>query len=793
MIKNYLKIALRNLNRNKAYAVINVVGLTLSTASAILLFTFISFHLDFDSFHADTDRIYRFVSQQKRETVWYAPSVPPSLGELMRNDYDYEESLARVVTNEEVQVDYGDNQKVIESSGVSFVEPAFFEIFNYPLVGGNILNEFKEPGKAAVTESIARKYFGDKPALGKTLKIDNSVSVTITAVLKDLPSNTFQQAEIFASYSSMENYMDFFTNHDAWGGISSQLQCFVKLKEGVDAETVEASMVPFPAKYRPNSMNIHTYFLQPLSEVHFDQELNGPMPKRTLWTLGIIGLFLIVSACLNFVNLATAQVFNRLKEVGVRKSLGSKKIQLFGQFLTETSLIAFFSVLISVVLALLFLPYLNQLFELNIGRNAILNSRVMVFSSILFVLITFLSGSYPGLLLSRFTPIKALKGKLAGVNFGGINLRKGLIVVQFVISQVLIIGMTVIIKQMHYNQTTDLGFDKEAVIMIPKGPARERADISTFKQELSGKANILDVTECYAAPASEYGWGTNFKAKEEDEEAGFSLTIKAGDSDYLETFGLELVAGRNIAKSDTLIEFLANETFIKKMNYSSPQEAIGKYFNISQYQAVPLVGVVKDFHNASMHEEISAAAIGMFPNVLDNYAVKLNPQNIRGGLEEIEEVWSGMNPNAVFTYDFVDQSIKEFYESEQRLLSLLQIFTGIALFIGAMGLFGLVTFMVERKTKEIGVRKVLGGSLTHILWLFGKEFSVLLVLSFVIAAPVAWYFSSEWLKDFVFPVRLGAWLFVIAFLFTISIATLSVIFKVLKAALVNPVESLRSE
>lgn len=793
MLRNYLKIALRSLKNSKAYTVINIVGLTLSTASVLLLFAFITFHLGFDDFHSDEDRIYRFVTQQKRETINYVFSTPPALGQLMRTDYDYEESLARMVTTEEVQIDYGDNQKIIEEDGAAFVEPSFFEIFNFPVKEGDILNEFKQPGKAAVTESMARKYFGDKPAIGRSLKIDNSVLVTITAVLKDLPTNTFQQAQIFASYPTLENYKDLFVNPDSWGGISSELQSFVKLKDGVDQAKVEEAMAPFPVKYRPNSMNIHTYFLQPLNEIHFDPRYEGPMPKRTLWTLGVVGLFLLISACLNFINLATAQVFNRLKEVGVRKSLGSKKRQLFGQFLTETSLLALSSLICAVVVALLFLPYLNNLFDMNIGSDSILNLKVFVFSVVIFLVVTLLSGSYPGILLARFTPVMALKGKLGSVNFAGINLRKGLIVVQFVISQVLIIGMMVIIKQMHYSQTADLGFEKEAVVMVPRGAANERSDVSSFKQQLAGKAAILDVAECFAAPASGYGWGTNIIPKGEDEEADFHVSVKAGDERYLETFGIELIAGRNIRKSDTLNEFLVNETFLKKMNYTSPDQAIGQYFYISRGAAVPIVGVVKDFNTGSMHEEISAAVIGVLPNVMYNYAIKLNPQNIKGGLDEIEKVWSGLNSDGIFSYDFVDQSIREFYIREQRMLSLLQIFTGIALFIGAMGLFGLVTFMVERKTKEIGVRKILGGSLANILWIFGREFAVLLIISFAVAAPIGWYFSNEWLKDFAFPIKMGVGLFLVGFSFTIGIATVSVIVKVLKAAMVNPVKSLRSE
>ena len=793
MLKNYLKIAWRSLKRNKTYAGINVLGLVLSMASSLLIFAFIHFHLNFDDFHTDEDRIYRIGTKQQRETTSYIYSVPPALGAVLRRDYDFEESLARVVNEEEVQVTYRDNQKVVETYGVSFVEPAFFEIFNFPLKEGEVQKEFLQPGKAAITERMARKYFGDQAAIGQSLKISNAIDLTISAVLKDLPQNTFQQPEIFISYPSLESRMDFFVDPDAWNGISSQLQCFVKLKNGVKAEDVEQAMAPFPEKYRPGHTNVHTYMMQPLYTLHSSETFQGPMPNRTLWTLGIIGAFLIISSCLNFINLATAQVFNRLKEVGVRKSLGSMKNQLFGQFLTETSLIALVAVIFSFVVALLFLPYLNELFAMELTSQAVLNGEVVGFAALLTIFITLLSGSYPGLLLARFSPIMALKGKLSGVQFGGINLRKALIVVQFVISQVLIIGMLVIIKQINYSQHSQLGFDREAVVMIRKGNANQRSDVSSFMQQLSQKSNILGVTECFAAPSSVNGWGTGVRYKGKDENESFHVTIKSGDEAYVNTFGLELLAGRNIRKSDSLNEILVNETFTKKMNFASPEEAIGQYFNVSDRGFVPVVGVLKDFHTSSMYDEIQPAVVGFFDNVMYNYAVKLNPKNIRGGLAEVEQSWSSLNPEEVFIYEFIDDIIREFYESDQRLLSLIKIFTGIAIFIGCMGLFGLISFMVERKTKEIGVRKVLGGSVASILWLFGREFLWLIAISFVVAAPVAWYFSDKWLQDFAFSIPLGANLFLTALLFTVLAATFSVMFKVLKAAAVNPVKSLRSE
>ncbi|SOE22053.1 duplicated orphan permease [Spirosomataceae bacterium TFI 002] len=794
MLKNYFKIAIRSLKKNKTYGFINVIGLTLSIASGILLFTFINFHLDFDSFHSDSDRIYRIVTEQKRDVISYQASVPPALGIVVRENFDFDENIARTVKFSDSQITYADNKKIIEEAGIYYAESDFFNIFNFPFLEGSLTKEFEEPNKAFLTESIAKKYFGEaSAAIGQTLKIDNNELVTVIAILKDVPENSFLENDIFVSYASLKKNENWYVAADSWSGISSSLQCFAKLKPGVNPEQLEQSMAPFPAKYRPESSNVHTYKMQPINDWHFNANYNGPMPKRTLWILGIIGLFLLISACLNFINLATAQVMNRLKEVGVRKSLGSRKSQLFGQFLTETAIIALCATIIALGLAVLMLPQLNQLFETSISTEQMLNFNLVAFVFAVFAFATFISGTYPGILLSKFQPIAALKGKLSNVNVAGLNLRKALIVTQFMISQVLIIGMLVIVKQMRFNQQKDLGFNKEALVMLPIPVGQNAEDKRAFKERLLSQSSILNSTICFTPPASNSNWGASVQFKGKDEQEDFRMNVKGGDEDYLKTFGLELVAGRNIRRSDTLNEILVNQTFLKKMNFASPDEAIGKYMEIAGENAIPIVGVIKDFHDQSMHSDISAIGIGSHQDVSFSYAVKLNPANMSDGLKAIENVWNSVYPDNVFTYEFVDESIKEFYETEQRLLSLIQLFTAIAIFIGAMGLYGLVSFMVERKTKEIGVRKVLGGSVANILWLFGKEFAALIVVSFLIAAPLAWYLSTAWLQDFTFRVPVGAELFIAALVLTVLIATVSVSFKVIRAALVNPVVSLKSE
>jgi putative ABC transport system permease protein len=794
MIKNYFKMAWRTLQKNKVYGFINVTGLMLSLAAAILIFTFINYHLSFDNFHADSDRIYRIVTEQKREDISYQASVPPGLSETVRTNFDFEEAIARTVNFSDVQVTYGNNQKVLEEKGVLYAESDFFKIFNFPFLQGSLTKEFLEPNKAFLTKRLAEKYFGNvSVAIGQTIKLNNTDLLTVIGVLEDLPQNSFEDIEIFVSYPTLIKDNNWLVSAETWGGITSDLKCYVKLIDGVNPEQVEKAMAPFPSKYRPKSSNIHTYYLQPLSDVHFNPNYHGAMPSKTLWTLGIIGLFLLISACLNFINLATAQVLNRLKEVGVRKSLGGRKAQLFWQFLTETGLIAFVSVALAILLAILCLPYLNSLFETEIGHSEMLSPKMFLFAFVMFVVSAFASGAYPGLLLSRFSPVMALKGKLSSLNFGGVNLRKTLIVTQFVISQVLIIGMLVIIKQMNFSQNTDLGFDKEALLMIPVVSGSDASDKRAFKERLERLPNVEKATICFTAPASNMNWGTSIQMNQKDEQEAFRVSVRAGDESYLETFGLELVSGRNIRKSDTLNEIMVNETFIKKMNYASPEEALTQITSFADSDNIPIVGVFKDFHVGSTYDEISAVAIGSVSEVLMQYGVKINPQNISGSMKEIEDLWNEANPETFFSYNFVDESIKEFYVSEQRLLTLLEIFTAISIFISSLGLFGLVSFMVERKTKEIGVRKVLGSSVSSILWLFSKEFSWLIGIAFLLSAPIAFWLTNQWLQDFVFKAEFGIGLFLLALLFSILISGISVSYKVIKAAVANPVESLKTE
>jgi putative ABC transport system permease protein len=794
MIKNYFKIAFRNLKRNKAYMAINVMGLALGITCAILIFTIIKYHLNVDRFHANTDRIYRIVTEQHRDNVSYTAGVPSPLGKALREDYNYTEKIGRIATFEDALITIKDNagdKKFKEGPGIAFTEPEYFDIFNFPLLQGDKKTALTEPNTAIITEQVAKKYFGTTDAINRVFRLDNKIDFKVSGILKNIPENTDQHCQVYASYSTLKQYNEWLGSDNAWGGIESAMNCYVLLRPNVNPAQVESVLPEYVKKFRPKSKNVHVYKLQPLSDIHFDARYDGVMQKKTLWILSLIGFFLVITACVNFINLATAQALNRSKEVGVRKVLGSKRSQLFWQFIAETTVITVLAVIIAIALSYLALPYVNRWFGLNLHINLFSDWRLLLFIPLLAIVVIFFAGSYPGLILSGFQPIVALKNKLTQRNAGGFNTRRSLIIVQFAISQVLIIAVIVIAKQMNYSKNSDLGFTKDAIVMVPVSSSPEKT--KTLKTQLQKIPGVQDVSMCFSPPSSSNSWNTAPVYDNQLEEEPFRISVKSGDEDFVKTFGLRLVAGRNLYPSDSVREFVVNETFVNKVNLKSPNDALGKSLKIGGNLKGLIVGVVKDFHDRSFYGEINALCITTDIELYNSYAVKINLANTKSILSAIEKTWVSMNPEGLYAYEFVDKHIASFYESEDLMLKLIQVFSFIAIFIGCLGLYGLVSFMATQKTKEIGIRKVLGGSILNILWMFGKEFSRLILLAFIIAAPVGFWLMHSWLQDFKFRTPINTWVFVSAMLVTIIVATLTVGYRSIRAALANPIKSLRTE
>lgn len=791
MIKNYFKIAWRNLKRNKAYAFISVTGLALGITCGILIFTLISYHLSFDNFHKDSNRIYRFYTEWHDESIGKSGAVPQPLGKAYRDNFTLSEKTARIIhfSRTLITIPGNDVKKFREDDGVAFTEREYFDMLNFPLIKGNAKSVLQKPNEALITETIAKKYFGDNDPLGKILRLDNKVSFTITGILKDLPANTDRKQQIYLSYGSLDTYTSP-RRETNWGGVYSGSEAFTKLKPGVTVSQANNALAQLvKINFKGRDAKVWFFKVQPLSDVHFNSELGGYVDKKYLWALFFIGLFLIITACVNFVNLATAQALNRSKEVGIRKVLGSLPKQLFWQFIVETVVITLIAIIVALGLAAIGLPLINNLFQSKMRFNWELLSLFIITIT---VVVVFLSGSYPGLVLARFQPIAALKSKLSQKEIGGFSLRRILVVVQFSISQVLIISTIIVVAQLQYSQNTDLGFNKDAIVLLSL-PDGANTKYNTLRNRIKEVQGVEKITLCYNAPASQSNstTGANYDHRAEDEHWGINL--KQADENYLSTFGIKLVAGRNFFPSDTTREFVVNETFVKKLGLK-PQDVIGKTLSVNgKHTTAPIVGVVKDFYNYSFHEEISPLCIMPDTGNYSTMAVKINMRNAKSSLASFEKIFNSTFPDELYSYQFLDESIARFYKMDNILLKLIEAFATIAIVIGCLGLYGLVSFMAVRKTKEIGVRKVLGANILQVLWLFGKEFSTLLMIAFLIAAPLGWWAMHNYLKDFAYKIPIGPGIFLISIASTFIIAAITVSHRATIAAVTNPVESLRSE
>lgn len=797
MIKNYFKIAWRHLQRNKSYTFINVAGLTLGITCSILIFIIVRFQLSFDNFHKDTGSIYRVVTDIHHDNISYTSGTPSPLGKALRDEYTFAEKLARVRTfsNTLVSITNGKEvRKFMEKEGMAFAEPEFFDIFNFPLVKGE-KSAMASPNNAFITEKLAHKYFPGKDAIGQTIRIENSLTCTIAGILKDLPANTDRIEGIYLPFVQMKDLDPSHADPNNWTSINNNMQTFVRLKKGITPASVKKLFPALMDKYYAGdrARTVYEFRLQPLSNIHFNPNYSGLVEKKYIWALAWVGLFLVITACVNFVNLATAQALTRSKEIGVRKVLGGKRLQLFWQFIAETALITLLATIIAFFLARQTLPYVNQLLEMRMTISFSTDGWLTAFLLILAALVTFLAGSYPGLVLAGFQPVLALKGKLNQRHIGGFSLRRTLVIVQFCISQLLIISTIVIAGQIHYSRKTDLGFIKDGIVQLSL-PIQDKQKMDHLRSVLMTMTGVEKTSLCFSSPASGDNDldGITFDNRAKPES--FNVNQKRGDDQYLSTFGLTLVAGRNFFPADSAHEFLINETLVRKLNLSSPQDAVGKSITIeADKQKGIIVGVVKDFYNYSFKGEIAPICITPNYRTYSLCAVKLNMARAGQLLPAFEKLWNETYPQYNYTYQFMDDSIAEFYEVETVLLTLIEVFAGIAIFIGCLGLYGMVSFMAVQKTKEIGVRKVLGAGVQDILWIFGKEFLRLLILAFLVAAPIGGWFMHSWLQDFVYRIPLNAQVFFLALLSTIVIAALTIGYRTLRSALANPVTSLRAE
>jgi putative ABC transport system permease protein len=798
MFQNQLKLAWRNLRKNKSYTLINILGLSSGVACAILIFTLASYQLSFDRFHPDAGRIYRVVTIFHQENTEYQSGVPQPLGKAFLNDYSYAEAAARVCVYNSALISLPyekEVKKFEEDDGVAYTDPGFFDIFRFPLLKGASGPVLTEPNTALITQQLAIKYFGSEQAVGKTIRYNNKWDFRITGILQDIPNNTDRRQEIYLSYVNLKDQDARLASDSSWGQIRSSMNFFIRLKPGLDPTLIDRQFTAIIKKYDPDDLTSTTFRLQPLTDIHFNTDFDGSVSRSFLWAFSLIGAFLIITACVNFINLATARALNRAKEVGIRKVMGSLRGQLFWQFIFETALLVLFAFLLACTLAALVLPAMNQLLRTRMTITAFTDPATQAFLLLLLIAVIFLAGSYPALILSNFRPIAALKGKLSQRHIGGFPLRRILVVTQFTISQMLIIGVIVIAGQMHYSETTDLGFKKDGIVLLPV-PQPDQVKMATLSARLAAVPGTEKITLCSAAPASSSNNHSSFTYDNRPKEEPWDANMKYADAQYVPAYGLALVTGRNIFANDTDREVLVNEAFVRSIHCRNPSDVLGKHLtlNTGNLQWKPsIVGVVKDFHNYSMHAKIDPVVISPRPEMYRYCSVRVGIGDLRPALAAYEKIWNETYPEYVYSAQFLDERIARFYRQDTTTLRLVGIFSTIAILISCLGLYGLVSFMALQKTKEIGVRKVLGAGIESILWLFGKEFSRLLLIAFLIAAPAAGLIMAHWLQSFEYRIALSWTIFALAIGSTFAIAMLTVAWRSVRAALANPVKSLRSE
>jgi putative ABC transport system permease protein len=797
MFKLNLKIALRNLWKYKGYTAINIFGLSVGLASCILIFIFVRYETSYDKDYVNSDRIYRVTSQWKYPdgNEFFSQGTPRPLAPAMRSDFSQFEKVAAIQQEGGIIKVSSQNGKpeIKTAEDVFYAEPSFFEIFDYKWLSGNPNQSLKEPNSVVLTEKTAKTYFGSwQNAIGKSINFQNKTDFKVTGVVKDYTPNTSFPLDIIFSYASYGN-----KNGKSWTSVSSNSECYVLLKKGATTTELEKPMKQFIKKYYvEKGTGEENHAFQPLSDIHHNDKYGNFASNITsikqLIGISIIGLFLLLTACINFINLATAQAISRSKEVGVRKVMGSRRKQLVWQFLSETSLITLIALLFACVLTELALPGMENLLGSNVSFGLFTHPIIFVFLFTLLIVVSFLAGLYPAMVMSGFSPALAIKNRVSTANAGGVGLRKTLVVVQFAITAILIVSTLVIIKQMSYIRDKSLGFDTQSIAMISLPmDSVSQLKLNTIKSQILGQKGVKAVSYNSAAPSSQNNNETSFSYNS-SKNADFQVNTKLADEEYFNTFGLPIVAGRVLSKSDTIKEFVVNETLLKKLNVKNPNEAIGKIIGLWGVKG-PIVGVVKDFNNYSLHDGIAPIAIFSRKKNYAYLAIKLESKELVGTLKGIEKTFNATFPDYVYDVNFLDDEIKNYYITERIMGTLFKVFASVVIFISFIGLFGLISFIATQRTREIAIRKVLGASNLELIKMLNSSFLWMVLIANMLAWPVAYIFINQWLAGFQYKIDLSIWPFVLAMIISMGITLITVTLRSYRAAKANTIDALKYE
>lgn len=814
MLKNYFKIALRNIIRKKVYTAINILGLSFGICACIVLYLIISYEFSFDSFHPDKKRIYRVIANVTESTgdkLNFA-KIPPGVSMAGRSGLTGLDAIAGIIPyNAKISVQ--DENKSIkhfesrkdESNYLTTViaEPAYFDIFKYEWLAGNSKTALASPFTVVLAESKARLYFGDispDKMLGKQVIYQDSLMLSVSGIVQDWDKNSDLAFTDFISFATLQkSFLKNSIQIDSWGQGNMSAWVFTKLSTGTAPAQVNPQFAAL-VKTHGDPRTKLALSLEPLSSIHFNADIiENPIRtahKPTLYSLIGISLFILLLAIINFINLSTAQSIQRSKEIGVRKVLGSSRTSLVFQFLTETLLLTLFSVLLAVT----FVTPVLTLFQSFIPKGVTFHffeSSTFIFLALVTIVTSVLAGLYPAKVLSSYLPALNLKGTGAQKNREGSGLRKGLIVFQFSVSLVFIIGSIVIANQLKYASEKDLGFRSEAIVTVETPRGEGFGKVTTVAQKVKRIPGVNNVALQWVSPMTDNARGMKLKFKSTDAK-DFWVTQVAGNEDFIPLYQIKLLAGRNLVKADSVKEFVINEALSKLMGSKIPGESLGKilYWNDKPY---PVAGVVADFHTSSLHDPITPLCIINRPDRESSLAIKLASTGgmasgmIKTTIASIENEWKKIYPAATFNYRFYDESLAMLYKKDKQTATLINTAMFVAIFISCMGLFGLCIFIAERRKREISIRKVLGASIASIVRMLSKDFIILVMIAILIASPIAWYFMDSWLQDFTYRVKISWWVFIIAGLSAILITLITISFQAIRTAIANPIKSLRTE
>jgi len=800
MYRNYLKIAFRNLLKHKVFSFINIAGVAIGLACFLLLALYVKDELSYDRFNTNADRIYRlsrsFLSKDGTVSLRLGHTAPP-FGPLIRQEFPEVEQSVRLLETGGL-VRYGDN--VFNEEDMFAAEPSLFKVFSFDVSNGNPEKALENPFSIMFSRPMAEKYFGKENPVGKTIRIDNQFDYTVTGVFEPLPAQSHFHPNFLLSFSTLNDPRvygaeDLRTN---WG--NNSFSTFLLLPENYDPQKLIKAFPAFQNRNEgPNASTYSVLDLMKLTDIHLhshlDSEIEANGDIQYVYLFSAIAIFILIIACINYMNLATAKSAMRAKEVGMRKVIGAVRSQLINQFLSESILLVLIALLLAVLIVVLCLPALNNFTQKQLSFSALSDP---VFIAILISITLFtgvIAGSYPAFFMTSFQPISVLKGKIASALKNG-KLRQSLVVTQFAIAIVLIISTVVVYNQMRYIKNYKLGYSKDQILVL-NVPDDSDTNFESIRQRFKEISSIREVGRSSRIPSVRLLDSWSAYVMRGDTMAPTDITIKSlsVDEDFIPAYQIEMAAGRNFSReyaTDKTAGFILNETAVKQLGWKNAADAIGNRFGYGDMRG-QIIGVTKDYHFESLHQKVAPMVMFNQPGRLGRVSVHISGGDIKNAVSHIESVWNSRFPNIPFQYEFLDQRFGRLYATEQTQQMLFGIFAGIAIFISCLGLLGLSMFMAELRTKEIGVRKVLGASVGSIVTLLTQDFLKLVLLAIVIASPIAWYGMHNWLQDFAYHTEINWWVFVLAGILSAGIALLTVSFQSIKAALMNPVKSLKSE